>query len=602
MCIPVSKGSPLSIALRGFLSIFLLFTVFSASAQSNPPLNVQGRVLVDGLAFNGAGKFKFALVSGNGTSLFWTHDATSVGPNFQPTNFITLNVIKGLYSVLLGDPSIPGMTNPLTPAVFTSTDVRLRTWFDDGTHGFQQLSPDQRLAAVGYAYKAQSAAEAAAFTGSISLQQLPAGLLTNKSSGVDLTGSFTGDGSGLIGIRGSTPFQIADAATNIAVANTGYLITNASQRIVVLPATATLQVGDVVRIAGPGSWKVAQNTNQSVIARHFRGGLGASWIAHGTARNWTAITTSTNGVNMAAVVYGQLIYLSADGGVTWAPPPVSPSKTWLSIASSADGQRLVAGTDGEFLYISSSTGQDWSSRSLPGARSWTGVASSHDGTNLVAVSWNVGPLYTSPDAGDTWVARGTAGNRNWTGVACSADGYNIIASSSAGAYVSHDRGATWASPLTGNFTAVACSSDGQRMVAGLNASAIYTSSDAGANWVKRDASGLRSWRAMTCSADGSIVAATSPDGISISVDGGGAWAVRAGARDWRGITCSQDAGRIAAASFGNFIYTSESISLRSTTVGVNGFLAGGESSAVELQHVGNGRFFPLSSSGDVFAY
>src|SRR3954464_2018140 len=196
MCAPLSKGSSLSVILRTILSIFLLSTALSAAAQSNPPLNVQGRVLVDGLAFNGPGQFKFALVQGVGASLLWTHDgSTPSGPNFQPTNAITLNVVKGLYSVLLGDVTVPGMTSPLNPTIFNTTDVRLRVWFDDSVHGFQQLTPDQRLAAVGYAYKSQSANEAAVFTGSVTITQLPSILVTNNEANVNLTGTFTGDGS-----------------------------------------------------------------------------------------------------------------------------------------------------------------------------------------------------------------------------------------------------------------------------------------------------------------------------------------------------------------------------------------------------------------------
>ena len=131
---------------------------------------------------------------------------------------------------------------------------------------------------------------------------------------------------------------------------------------------------------------------------------------------------------------------------------------------------------------------------------------------------------------------------------------------------------------------------------------IYTSVDGGTNWVKRDGSGAHAWRAVTCSGDGTIIAATSPDGISVSVDAGGAWALRAAPREWRGITSSIDASRMAAVVVGNLIYTSQAPTIRTTTVGVNGYLAGGEYSAVELQHVGSGKFSPLSSSGEIFAY
>src|SRR5687767_3327483 len=144
MFVPFPKGISLSTLWRVILSIFLFLNLPSARAQSLP-MNVQGRVTVDGLVFNGIGKFKFALVHSNGRFVLWTHDGTSGGQNFQPTGSVDLNVVKGLYSVLLGDATIPGMTQPIDPNIFSNPDVRLRIWFDDGEHGFQQLAPDQRV-------------------------------------------------------------------------------------------------------------------------------------------------------------------------------------------------------------------------------------------------------------------------------------------------------------------------------------------------------------------------------------------------------------------------------------------------------------------------
>ncbi|MFL6529393.1 MAG: hypothetical protein ACJ8KX_02880, partial [Chthoniobacterales bacterium] len=73
------------------------------------------------------------------TTTYWTNDGTLVAG--VPTNAVTLTVTNGLYSVLLGDTAVTNMT--IVPlAVFTNSDVRLRVWFNDGTHGEQLLSPD----------------------------------------------------------------------------------------------------------------------------------------------------------------------------------------------------------------------------------------------------------------------------------------------------------------------------------------------------------------------------------------------------------------------------------------------------------------------------
>src|SRR5881227_2903240 len=118
-------------------------------AQVPQLINYQGRVVVGTSNFNGSGQFRFALVNAAGTTTFWSNDGTSVNGS-QPTNAVSLSVSSGLYSVLLGDTAITNMT-AIPTSVFNNSDVRLRVWFNDGSTGSQQLTPDQRIAAVGYA-------------------------------------------------------------------------------------------------------------------------------------------------------------------------------------------------------------------------------------------------------------------------------------------------------------------------------------------------------------------------------------------------------------------------------------------------------------------
>ena len=133
--------------------VFLLVVIATALCAQVPQLiNYQGRVAVGVVNFDGSGLFRFALVDGPGTTTYWSNDGTSTVGD-QPAAAVTLTVSKGLYSVLLGDATLTNMT--VVPAsVFTNADVRLRVWFDDGVNGSQLLTPDQRIAAVGYAMMA----------------------------------------------------------------------------------------------------------------------------------------------------------------------------------------------------------------------------------------------------------------------------------------------------------------------------------------------------------------------------------------------------------------------------------------------------------------
>lgn len=173
-----------------FKSAFIAL-VFAALAplQAQVPqlINYQGRVAVGAVNFDGSGQFKFAFVDAAGTSTYWSNDGTSTAGN-PPTAAVTLTVSKGLYSVLLGDATLPNMA--IVPStVFTNPDVRLRVWFNDGPNGFQLLTPDQRIAAVGYAMIAGSVPD-----GAITSTKIAAGAVDSSHLSANVTGSFTPPG------------------------------------------------------------------------------------------------------------------------------------------------------------------------------------------------------------------------------------------------------------------------------------------------------------------------------------------------------------------------------------------------------------------------
>ena len=130
------------------LAFALIALAFTLHAQVPQLVNYQGRVAVDGVNFEGAGQFKFALVNADGTTTFWSNDDTSVAGS-EPAAAVALTVSKGLYSVLLGDLALVNMS-AIPASTFTNPDVRLRVWFDDGVNGSQLLDPDSRLAPAAY--------------------------------------------------------------------------------------------------------------------------------------------------------------------------------------------------------------------------------------------------------------------------------------------------------------------------------------------------------------------------------------------------------------------------------------------------------------------
>jgi hypothetical protein len=139
---------------------FLLAGVLSSAAESPPLLQYQGRITANGVNFDGEGLFKFALVDGVSGQTHWSNSDGSLNGS-EPHNEVVIPVSEGLFSVVLGDVSIPNMVHAIPAEVFTNSDVRLRIWFSDGVTGFERLTPDQRMTSVGYAMTAERAGYAA---------------------------------------------------------------------------------------------------------------------------------------------------------------------------------------------------------------------------------------------------------------------------------------------------------------------------------------------------------------------------------------------------------------------------------------------------------
>ena len=427
------------------LRIAVLFAI-AATAHAQVPgiINYQGRVTVGGTNFDGTGQFQFALVNTDASQTFWSNG----------TGIVSVPVSKGLYSVLLGDTNITNMA--VIPAgVFTNSDVRLRIWFNGGS-GLQQLSPDQRVGAVGYALMAGNVPD-----GAITSGKLAAGAVGSAQLAADLTisgtvtaGSFIGNGAGLNNVAGTTPWQTATGVTQSAVANTGYLFTNAASSQLVLPSNAN--IGDLVSVSGVG-------TGGCTVA--------TPWTPRDSSRGWVSVASSADGTKLVAVDSspGQ-IYTSTDSGVTWTPR--DNNRYWQSVASSADGTKLVAVEGGGQIYTSTDSGATWTPRDS--SRMWWAVASSADGTKLVAVVQG-GQIYTSTDSGTNWTPRDSS--RIWISVASSADGTKLVAVVNGGQiYTSTDSGATWTPrDSSRSWYSVVSSADGTKLVAVVNGGQIYTS-------------------------------------------------------------------------------------------------------------------------------
>jgi len=153
-------GIILAIALG--LSALLLTIAFQAGWVKANPFKQEGRAgapsivsyqgqIWDGVApYDGDGYFMFALIN-EGGDIIWSNDGSR-----PPETSIPLPVTNGLFSVNLGDTSIPGMDSRLSSAEFDEPIRLLRVWFSPDDKNWMQM-PDQVIAAVPYALQADMA-------------------------------------------------------------------------------------------------------------------------------------------------------------------------------------------------------------------------------------------------------------------------------------------------------------------------------------------------------------------------------------------------------------------------------------------------------------
>ena len=251
------------------------------SAQVPQMINYQGRVAVGGTNFNGNGSFKFALVGPGGTPSYWSNNGTSVNGS-EPNAAVAIAVVNGLYSVQLGDATLPNMT-AIPGTVFNNSDVRLRVWFNDGVSGSQLLTPDQRITSVGYAMMAGTVADGAITSakiapGAIGASQIAAGAVNSSDIadgsilGADIANNTIGSA------QLANDIDLGDAATN------GRLDV---YRTAAGTASITLSGSDS-RISTYGSDGLEQ-------IRLYGSGWGELWLNNSLENNATAALLSANG-------------------------------------------------------------------------------------------------------------------------------------------------------------------------------------------------------------------------------------------------------------------------------------------------------------------
>ncbi len=275
----IANGNQLTSRIGALLITLFLASMAAAGVSSVPGVfNFQGRISVGGNPYSGTALFKFSLVDSQGTNTWWSNDGSGASGN-EPTTAVPIAVSKGLYSILLGDTSIPGMTQAIGPSAVSTGPVYLRIWFNDGTNGTQLLHPDQRLASTAFALVAASVPPGAITRGMLAPGALAASDLVGTVSPAALPSDVALKSTDLTALSNAFAAQLTALSNQFAM--------SASVAIPGLTAASTdpvdqalIQLGfnNFASIPAP-AW-VSRADSPDVPPRQGHGG---AWTDHGFA-------------------------------------------------------------------------------------------------------------------------------------------------------------------------------------------------------------------------------------------------------------------------------------------------------------------------------
>ncbi len=241
------------------------------------------------------------------------------------------------------------------------------------------------------------------------------------------------------------------------------------------------------------------------------------------SKDWTSLSTSTDGVRAYAVANNRVNY-TVNSGAIWS---AYNNYTCYDVACSNDGiKAIVACTSG--VLVTTNSGSSWSFKNISSTivRS---VAMSSDGLIMYAID-GAGAVYLSTNTGGTWVLRSTVSGYILREICCSSNGNVVYIRSDNRILYSADSGANWTHRIvstsatqTNVYKTICCSGDGATIIVSYNSNYIYKSTNYGGSFSSIYV-GLDVYSSVSCSSDASVIAVCGPGGaMRVSINGGTNW-------------------------------------------------------------------------------
>ncbi len=342
---------------------------------------------------------------------------------------------------------------------------------------------------------------------------------------------------------------------------------------------------------------------------------GASWAVIDSGLTATGVSSMaidpTNSQTIYAGTTGIGVFKSADAGNSWsqANAGVADESVNALVIDPADNRRLYAGGWG--IYLSADGGISWAGADLGSASSANVLSLAVDPLNRQAIytGTNIG-IFKSADGGASWTAANVGLSNSYVRALAldPANSRTLYAGTGNGIFKSTDAGGTWAAASVG-LTPGACvislaidASNPLTVYAGT-AVGVYKSINGGASW-SAAGSGMRDLWIYALAVDPGnyqTVYAATGDHVYKSVNGGASWiAIYNGASMsaiYSGASFATDVHVSMAVDPANpdTVYFGTDVGVFKSMVSKSGPVLTGGSSATFVQGVSSG--FTVASSG-----
>lgn len=335
-------------------------------------------------------------------------------------------------------------------------------------------------------------------------------------------------------------------------------------------------------VATPGLVKSIDVNGSTIYAGYGTMASGGITKSTDNGINWTTVSTGLpsdkginavlqSGSNVFAGSDGKGLYITSNGGSSWASDPGIVNTNAQSLSLATSGTNVFTGIFGSGIYLSSSNGSGPWVEVNSGLPSNSIQALVTNGTTAVFAGTYANGVYKSSNNGTSWTALNSGlSNLNVTSFAVTGT-YIYAGTFGGGVFRANIGGSTWTAVNTGltNLNILSLVVSGSKVYAGTFYGGVFYSSNNGSSWTAVN-NGLTNLSVNGLAMSGSRIYAGTLGGVFSSNNNGSLWTVgNTGLTDLDAMTLFTSGTRVFLGTDGGGVFLSNDSAITWSAVNTN---------------------------------